>query len=70
MRNLCALVERDDIHAYFNALWRTDEFRKSHESGGYVHGWIDRLAEYPRLVGELSEPRIERPHESRRSHEA
>lgn len=62
MRDLCALIERDEIHAYFRSLWRTEEFRESHESAGYVHGWIERLAEYPRLVGSLSEPRIERPH--------
>ena len=62
MRDIRALVERDEIHAHFRSLWRTPEFRESHVPGGYVHGWIDRLAEYPRLIGELTEPRIERPH--------
>ena len=62
MREIQPLVGRDEIHAYFKALWRTDEFRESHTPGGYVHGWIERLAEYPRLIGELTEPEIERPH--------
>jgi hypothetical protein len=62
VRNLRALVTPADIHAFFGELWRTTEFRESHERRGYVFGWIERLAEYPRLIGELTEPRIERPH--------
>ena len=38
MRDVTALVERDEIHAYFKALWRTPEFQGSHVPGGYVFG--------------------------------
>src|SRR5690242_8900722 len=62
MHDLQALVTREEIHAQFKALWRTAEFRESHVAGGYVHGWIERLAEYPRFIGELTDPRIERAH--------
>lgn len=62
MRDLRALVTPDEIHGFFRELWRTPEFRESHVPGGYVYAWIDRLAEYPRFVGELTEPRIERAH--------
>lgn len=62
MRDLRALVTRDEIHAYFKALWHTPEFRDSYVQGGYVHGWIERLAEYPRFIGEMTDARIERAH--------
>ena len=62
MRDLTPLVTRDEIHAFFKALWRTPEFQESHAPGGYVFGWIERLAETPRFVGELTDPRIERAH--------
>src|SRR5690349_18490761 len=62
MHDLQALVTREEIHAQFKALWRTAEFRESHVAGGYVFAWIDRLAEYPRFIGELTDPRIERAH--------
>lgn len=62
MRDILALVTSEEIHDFFRTLWRTDEFRDSHASGGYVHRWVDRLAEYPRFIGELTDPRIERAH--------
>jgi hypothetical protein len=62
MRDLVALVMPAEIHEFFRALWRTPEFQESHGSRGYVFRWIERLAEYPRLIGELTEPRIERAH--------
>ena len=62
MHSLRALVTTEEIHEFFAALWRTPEFRESHANRGYVFGWIERLAEYPRLIGELTDPRIERPH--------
>ena len=62
MRDVQALVTADEIHAFFKALWRTPEFQESHTRGGYVFAWIDRLAEYPRFIGELTDPRIERAH--------
>ena len=62
MRDVKALVTADEIHAFFKALWRTPEFQESHTHGGYVFAWIDRLAEYPRFIGELTDPRIERAH--------
>ena len=62
MRDVIALVSPPEIHAFFKALWLTPEFRESHADGGYVFRWIERLAEYPRCIGELTEPRIERAH--------
>ena len=62
MRDIRALTSAEEIHDYFRQLWRTPEFRDSHDSRGYVFGWIARLAEYPRLIGELTDPKIERPH--------
>ena len=62
MHDIRALVEHDEIHAYFKLLWRTPEFQESHTPGGYVYRWIERLADYPRFVGELTDPRIERAH--------
>jgi len=62
MHDVRALITADEIHAFFKALWRTPEFQTSHTPGGYVHQWIDRLAEYPRFIGELTDPRIERAH--------
>ena len=62
MRDVVALVTPNEIHGFFKALWRTPEFRESHAAGGYVFRWVDRLAEYPRFIGELTDPRIERAH--------
>ena len=62
MRDLHALITPEEIHAFFKALWRTPEFQQSHVPGGYIHRWIDRLAEYPRLIGTMSDERIERAH--------
>ena len=62
MHDLRALITPDEIHEFFQRLWRTPEFQHSHSAGGYVHDWIDRFAEYPRFVGELTDPRIERAH--------
>src|SRR5690242_13235136 len=62
VHNLRVLVTGNEIHEFFGALWRTAEFRESHSKRGYVFAWIERLAEYPRLVGELTDARIERPH--------
>jgi hypothetical protein len=62
MHDVCALITPEEIHAFFRGLWRTPEFQESHTPGGYVFGWIDRLAEYPRFIGELTEPDVERAH--------
>ena len=62
MHDVRVLVTAEEIHAFFKGLWRTAEFQESHTPGGYVHQWIDRLAEYPRFIGELTDPRIERSH--------
>jgi hypothetical protein len=62
MHDLQALVMPGQIHAFFKELWRTPEFQESHVPGGYVFRWIDRLAEYPRFIGTLTEPQIERAH--------
>jgi hypothetical protein len=62
MHDLRALVTPEEIHAFFKALWRTSEFQDSHVPGGYVFNWIERLAEYPRFIGELTDAHIERSH--------
>ena len=62
MHDVVALVTPEEIHGFFKQLWLTPEFQQAHTPGGYVFSWIDRLAEYPRFIGELTEPRIERAH--------
>ena len=62
MRDIVALVTVEEIHGFFRVLWKTPEFQESHDSGGYVYRWVHRLAEYPRFVGELTDPKVERAH--------
>lgn len=62
MKNVETLITRDEIHAYFRNLWRTDEFRQSHDDGGLVYDAVERLATLPRYVYERSDDRNETGH--------
>ena len=50
--SLKLLVERDDVHAYVDALWSDGPIRQSHRDGGLVHRLVDRFAHLPRLFFE------------------
>ena len=62
MKNLEILVEPDEIHAFCRKLWRTDDFRQSHDDGGLVFDVIDKLASLPRFFYERSDDRLETGH--------
>jgi hypothetical protein len=62
MKNLQLLFSPSDVHDYVLALWRTDAFRDSHRTGGFVHGIVDQLARMPQLFCESSNDRLERAH--------
>lgn len=56
------LVEPDEIHAYVRGLWSDGPIRRSHESGGYVAGLVDRFARLPRFFYRASDQAIEWTH--------
>lgn len=62
MKDIIALYERDDIHAFVGGLWRSEEFRESHRSLGYIHDQVERFAWLPRLFAHESNSRLERAH--------
>jgi hypothetical protein len=62
MKNLKILTEQDEIHAYCRKLWRTDEFRQSHDDGGLVFDVVEKLASLPRYFYERSDDRLETGH--------
>lgn len=61
MKNIQALLDKDEIHSYIRNLWRTDIFRDSHDDSedGYIHKLVDLLAERPVLFFEMNDPSIE-----------
>lgn len=62
MKEPIVLISRDDIHAFARNLWRTDDFRQSHDDGGLVFEVVDRLATLPRYFYERSDDRLETGH--------
>lgn len=56
------LVEPVDIHDYVLGLWSDGPIRRSHATGGYVAGLIDRFARLPRFFYRASDQRIEWTH--------
>ena len=63
MKDIVTLVSREDIHDYCRSLWRTTEFRQSHDDPmGYVRRWIERFSEFPRFFHTMTEPRLEKAH--------
>ena len=62
MKSVVLLASPRAVHDHVRALWRTDQFRRSHDAGGFVHDIIDRFAALPRLFYDMSEPDIEASH--------
>lgn len=62
MKNLTRLIEKDEIHAYVRALWRTDIFRNSHDDMGFVGKLVDQFAWLPRLFAQETDDALERAH--------
>ncbi len=62
MKNVQVLTNPDDISGYVRRLWRTDEFRQSHDDGGIVRDVVDKLATLPRYFYERSDDRAEMGH--------
>lgn len=62
MKNITVLIERDDIHKGVRALWRTPQFRDSHDNKGYIFNVVDRYAAMPRFFFEMSDPYNEKAH--------
>ncbi len=60
--SIAVLVEPQDIHAYVRALWKTDIFRASHDSGGFVAKVVDEYAALPRFMFDSSDKEIETSH--------
>jgi hypothetical protein len=62
MKNIELVTEPDEIHGYMRKLWRTDEFRRSHDEGGFVHQIVDEFAGLPRFFFDISDPVNEPSH--------
>lgn len=62
MKNLQVVVDHGDIHDFMRAVWKTDLFRDSHKSGGFIHRIVDQFAWKPRIFAEMSNDRLERAH--------
>ncbi len=62
MKNITILTEPDEIHSYMRKLWRTDQFRTSHDQGDLVSHVVDRLAALPRYFYERTDDRLEKGH--------
>lgn len=52
MKNLQLLVSRSDIHDQLTGMWKTDIFRASHRSGGFICNIVERFARLPRFFCE------------------
>jgi hypothetical protein len=62
MKNLTSIVSQDDILDYVRNIWKTDLFRDSHDSRGFVYRAAKRYAWLPRLFCEMSNDHLERAH--------
>jgi hypothetical protein len=62
MKNTQLLVSRSDIHDHLMGLWKTDIFKSSHQSGGFVHNIVERFSRLPRFFTEMSDDYLERAH--------
>ena len=63
MKAVTPLASPKEVHEHVRALWRTDEFRRSHDDArGFVRAIIDRFAALPRVLYDMSEPEIEASH--------
>lgn len=64
MKNITLLTESDEIHRYMRGLWKTEEFRQSHDNFGFVHKIVDEFAWLPRFFFDASDPQNETSHSS------
>jgi hypothetical protein len=62
MKNLISLATKSDIHDFVGDLWKSEPFRESYRSRGYVYDQVERFAYLPRLFAEASNDRLERAH--------
>lgn len=62
MKNLTTLVTPNEIDAYVLGLWKSDIFRESHRSGGFIAKQVERFAYLPRLFADMSNERLEKAH--------
>lgn len=63
MKDLMLLRRRGEIEGFLRTLWRTDEFRASHDDPcGYVRHWAARFAATPRIFFTMTHPEVERSH--------
>lgn len=62
MKNAELVYDRADIHAYMRALWKSDIFRDSHITGGFIHQKVEEFAWLPRVFAEMSEEWLEKAH--------
>lgn len=54
--------EKADINDYVRSLWRTEAFKRSHDTGGLVSRIVDRFSNLPRFFYEMSDEYLERAH--------
>jgi hypothetical protein len=63
MKNLQAVVEKEDIRAFVGGLWKTDLFREQHATeGSFVWRAVERFSWLPRFFAEATNDHIERSH--------
>lgn len=62
MKNLVTLVHPLDTYDYCEGLWRSEPFRRSFESGGFVREQVKRFAWLPRFFAETTNDHLERAH--------
>lgn len=61
MRDPIVLAEADDIRAFTRDLWRSEFFRRSHDSGGLVHKTVEQFSGLPRFFFPVTHE-AENPH--------
>lgn len=62
MKNVRVLTEPDEIRRHAAGLWKTEEFRESYDSGGYVRKVVDSFARQPRFFWDATDTRKENAH--------
>jgi len=62
MKNVRAIASKDAIHEFVLSQWKTDMFRDSHQSGGFIWRAVERFAWLPRIFAEMSNDHLERAH--------
>lgn len=62
MRNLVTLITVEEIHAYVARLWKSQPFRESYNTRGFIYQQVDAFARMPRFFAESSNDQLERSH--------